>query len=71
MSSSGVTLAGFEVIGVLLVLWAAYVRLSPNRLTLGRAVAMLTRSRSGKVTVFLIWAWLGVHLFARGSAGKS
>jgi hypothetical protein len=69
VTSRGVTFAGFAVIGVLLVLWAVYAQVRPNRLTLGRAATIVTRTRTGKVTAFLIWAWLGVHLFARGSAG--
>jgi Family of unknown function (DUF6186) len=69
VSSHAVTLAGFAVIGTLLVLWAAYTQVRPHRLTLGRAAAIVTRSRTGKVTACLVWAWLGVHLFARGSAG--
>jgi hypothetical protein len=69
LSSRSVTLAGFAVIAALLLVWAAYTRVRPNRLTLGRAAAIATRTRTGKVGAFLFWAWLGVHLFARGSAG--
>jgi Family of unknown function (DUF6186) len=62
-----VTFAGFAVIVSLICAWAAITARRPNSVPLGQAVARLTRTKGGRVTVFMVWAWLGLHLFARGS----
>jgi Family of unknown function (DUF6186) len=67
MTTRTVTFAGFAVIIGLGVLWGAFTARRANSLSLGRAVAGLTRSKWGRAMMFLAWAWLGLHLFARGS----
>jgi hypothetical protein len=67
MSTRAVTFAGFAVIGVLIVAWAGYSARRAGSLNLPQAVGALTRTTAGRVTMFLFWAWLGLHLFARGS----
>jgi hypothetical protein len=62
-----ITFAGFAVIVGLICAWAAVTARRPNSVSLGRAVATLTRPKGGRVALFLVWAWLGLHLFARGS----
>lgn len=70
MTSRSITFAGFAVIVGMTLAWAAFSARQarrPNSVTLARAVGALTRTKGGRVTMFLIWAWLGLHLFARGS----
>ncbi len=67
MTSRAITLAGFAVIVAMIVAWAAFTVRRPNSVSLSRAVTTLTRTRTGRVLMFLVWAWLGLHLFARGS----
>jgi hypothetical protein len=37
--------------------------------TLGRAVAAVNRSRSGRALLLAAWLWAGWHLFVRASWG--
>jgi hypothetical protein len=76
MTSRTVTFVGFAVITGLILMWAAFSARRANladaaksvgAVSPGRAVGTLTRTKGGRVTMFLVWAWLGVHLFARGS----
>ena len=67
MTTRTVTFAGFAVIIGLGVLWSAFTARRANSVSLGRAVAGLTRGKWGRAMMFLVWAWLGLHLFARGS----
>ena len=62
-----VTFTGFAVIVGLLVVWGAVTARRPNSMSLAQAVGTLTRSKVGRVVMLLVWAWLGLHLFARGS----
>jgi hypothetical protein len=67
MTSRTVTFAGFAVIAGLIVAWGVFSARRTGSLSLGRAVGALTRTKAGRVMMFAFWAWLGVHLFARGS----
>ncbi len=63
-----ITLAGYVLIALLALAWE--VRCARRRsMTLGMFLAWLT-SRSAVSTILLLgWAWLGWHLFVRGTAG--
>ncbi len=67
MSGRDITFAAYALIGVALVILqaAAWRR---GSLTLGQLTDRLMRRRSVQVLFLLGWAWLGWHLFARGSA---
>jgi hypothetical protein len=67
MTSRAVTFAGFGVIVCLMVVWAVASARHRSGVSLGRAVGALTLTKGGRVTMVLVWAWLGLHLFARGS----
>jgi hypothetical protein len=66
MSSRSMTFIGFAVIVAACVGWSA-VAPRTGRVSLPRLLARLTRSRLARLVVVLAWAWLGWHLFARGS----
>ena len=67
MSSRVITLAGFAVIvGAMVALAIASAR-TPSLIPLPRVLERATRSRTGRLLFVLVWAWLGWHLFARGS----
>jgi hypothetical protein len=67
VSSRTITFVGFSVIGALWATWFVLTTFRSDAVTFGRAARRLTRSTSARVIVFLGWAWLGWHLFARGS----
>ena len=67
MSTRDASFAVYAVIGLAVVaLQAATWR--RGGLTLGQLTSRLMRRRSVRVVFLLGWAWLGWHLFARGSA---
>jgi Family of unknown function (DUF6186) len=67
MIARDVTFAAYAVIALALVTLqvAAWRR---GSLTLGQLTDRLMRKRSVRLLFLLGWAWLGWHLFARGSA---
>jgi Family of unknown function (DUF6186) len=70
VTSRSITFAGFAVIVGVMLVWAAFSARRahrPDSVTLARAVGALTRTKWGRVMMLLVWAWLGLHLFARGS----
>jgi hypothetical protein len=67
MSWRVVTFAGFAIIAAAGAGWALITAYRPNSVTLGQALRGLTRSTTARLFLFLGWAWLGWHLFARGS----
>jgi hypothetical protein len=62
-----VTLAGFALLAALVVGWTVYTHRRSDWWTLPQLVSRLTHSRVGRLLILLVWAWLGWHLFARGS----
>jgi hypothetical protein len=66
MNSHDITILGYLLVlaaGVTLQVLA--VR-RPERLpTLGRVFTHVMTSRTGRVGVFVAWAWVGLHFFAR------
>ena len=67
MSARDATFAAYAVIGVALVTLQA-VAWRRGSVTLGQLSDRLMRRRSVRLLFLLGWAWLGWHLFARGSA---
>ncbi len=67
MIARDLTFAAYALIAVALItLQAATWR--RGTLTLGQLTDRLMRRRSVRLAFLLGWAWLGWHLFARGSA---
>jgi len=67
MSSRTVTFFGFGLIVTAAVVWSIVAARSPTLITLPRLLARVTRSRIVRFLLVVGWAWLGWHLFARGS----
>ena len=67
MSSRTVTFFGFGLIVTAAVVWSIVAARSPTLITLPRLLARVTRSRVVRFLLVVGWAWLGWHLFARGS----
>jgi hypothetical protein len=67
MSSRVVTLAGFAVLAVALAGWSVVSARGPSFVTLPELLRRITSSRPLRLLVVIAWAWLGWHLFARGS----
>ena len=59
------------ILGYLLVLAAGTTLqvtsvLRPERFpSLGRVLTHVMRSRTGRVGIFVAWAWIGLHFFAK------
>jgi hypothetical protein len=68
VSARAVTLAGYAVLVLTMAAWQA-ASLVRGSLTLDQAVRFLLRRPAVRALFVLGWAWLGWHLFARGSAG--
>jgi hypothetical protein len=62
-----VTFVGFAVIAAAGLCWSIVTARSPTLTTLPRLLARITRSRVVRLLFVLAWAWVGWHLFARGS----
>jgi Family of unknown function (DUF6186) len=67
MSSRTFTFIGFAIIVGAAVVWSVVTARNPGLITLPRLLGRLTRSRIVRVVLVIGWAWLGWHLFARGS----
>ena len=67
MSSRTLTFIGFAVIVGAAVVWEIVAILHPRKVTIGQVQRWLMRSLAFRIVLFAFWAWLGVHLFARGS----
>jgi hypothetical protein len=67
MTADDATLTGY-VVAVVALVGLQLRRRSVGGMDLGRLSRWITGPRTGWVLVFLAWAWLGWHLFARGSA---
>lgn len=66
MTSRDITIAGYLLVlatGVTLHVLAVK---QPDRLpSLGRVFTHVMTSRTGRVGVFVAWAWVGLHFFAK------
>ncbi len=67
MSARDVSFAVYALIGVALIALQAATWWRGS-LTLGQLTSQLMRRRSVRLVFLLGWAWLGWHLFVRGSA---
>ena len=67
MSSRALTFIGFGVIVGAAVIWEILAILRPRRVTIGQVQRWLMKSVTFRILLFAFWAWLGLHLFARGS----
>ena len=67
MSSRALTYLGFAVIAAAAVVWSFVSARRPDLVTLPQLLARLTRSRVIRLLILVGWAWVGWHLFARGS----
>lgn len=66
MSSHDVTIAGYLAVLVLAV--GLEVAAHVERLDvqgIGTVLSRVMRNRAGRIGVVAIWAWLGMHFFAR------
>lgn len=66
MSSRDLTILGYLVVlGAGITLQVVSVR-QPARLpSLGRVFSHVMTTRTGRVGVFVAWAWVGLHFFAK------
>jgi hypothetical protein len=67
MTGRVVTLAGYILIVLAGCVWEV-VSVRRHSLTLGQLLDWLAQHRAVRVVLLLGWAWLGWHLFARGTA---
>jgi hypothetical protein len=67
MTARDVTLAGYILIVLAGGAWEA-VSIRRGSLTLGQILEWLAQRRAVQMALLLGWAWLGWHLFARGTA---
>jgi Family of unknown function (DUF6186) len=67
MTARVITLAGYAVLLGMGVLWWITTSRRRSLVTLPLLLARVTSSRPGRMLLVLAWAWLGWHLFARGS----
>jgi Family of unknown function (DUF6186) len=61
------TPAGFAVLGSFGIFWSTFSARRPSLVTLPQLLGRLTASRPVRLLFVVAWAWLGWHLFARGS----
>lgn len=66
MSSRTLTFLGFALIVAAAAVWQVAAIIDPHRATIGRMQRWLMGSLGARIMLFAFWAWLGVHLFARG-----
>jgi hypothetical protein len=66
MTWRNVTFAGFALIVASAAVWSA-IATRHNYMSLPGVLGRLNRSRVVRLVFVLAWAWLGWHLFARGS----
>jgi hypothetical protein len=67
MTSRGITFAVFAVLGLALAAWAIFAAMTPRIVTFPALIARLSRGRAARLVIVAGWAWVGWHLFARGS----
>jgi hypothetical protein len=62
-----VTFAGFAVLAAFGISWSIVSSGRPSLVTLPQLLGRITASRPVRLLFVVAWAWLGWHLFARGS----
>lgn len=68
MSSSTVGYALYALIAALGIGWGVFTHLRrPRFATLDEVVSRMTRHRVARWIVWVLWAFVGWHLFVRGS----
>lgn len=67
MNSRTITFIGFGVIVAAAAVWQVVALVTPHRATIGQVQRWGMQSVWVRVGLFVFWAWLGLHLFARGS----
>ncbi|HYV60654.1 MAG TPA: hypothetical protein VFA62_11355 [Acidimicrobiia bacterium] len=68
MSSSTFGYAVYALIAALAIAWGAFTSLQrPRFATLDSAMARMMRHRLARWVVWALWAFIGWHLFVRGS----
>jgi hypothetical protein len=67
MSTRTLTFVGFGVIVGAAVVWQVVTTVSSHRATIGHVQRWMMGSLAVRIGLFAFWAWLGLHLFARGS----
>ncbi len=67
MTSRVVTFIGFGVIVGAAIVWQIMALTRPTKVGIGQVQRWLMKSLVFRIAFFAFWAWLGLHLFARGS----
>ena len=67
MTSRAVTFIGFAVIVGAAIAWEIVALTRPTKVGIGQVQRWLMKSLVFRIALFAFWAWLGLHLFARGS----
>jgi len=67
MTARAVTLLGFGLLAVAIIGWSVVTARRPSSITLAQPMERATTSRVVRLLFVLVWAWVGWHLFARGS----
>jgi hypothetical protein len=62
-----ITYVGFAAIVVAAVVWGAFTLRRPGYSTPSHVLLVVTRTRTLRILVVLFWAFVGWHLFVRGS----
>jgi Family of unknown function (DUF6186) len=65
--TAGATYAAYALVAVMAVAWQVTC-VRRDSLTFGKLVAWLRGNRVVRILLLLGWAWLGWHLFVRGTA---
>lgn len=65
--SRTITLAGFAILALAILGYELAGLLWRRTPTLGDALSLVTRSRSGRWVILAGWMWVGWHLFVRAS----
>jgi hypothetical protein len=66
MNSHDATIVGYlSVLAAGISLQVAGIRRPAQLPSLGRVLTHIMQSRTGRVGIFVAWAWIGLHFFAR------
>jgi hypothetical protein len=64
-----ITLAGYGLIALLIVLAQLAATRSDRLPTIGRLLSVVLDRRAGWLLAVVSWTWVGVHLFVRSTPG--